>query len=54
MHTTTKIRQELGIRPRYTLASALAHTWEWYKREGLADRSVDFTFEDSILAKIGA
>jgi nucleoside-diphosphate-sugar epimerase len=54
VHTTSKIRQDLGIRPRYTLASAVAHTWEWYKREGLADRPVDFAFEDSILAKIGA
>ena len=54
VHTTTKLRQELGIRPRYTLASALAHTWEWYKREGLADRPVDLAFEDTILAKIGA
>ena len=54
VHTTFKIRQDLGMRPRYTLASALAHTWEWYKREGLGDRPVDFAFEDSILAKIGA
>src|SRR5215475_389160 len=54
VHTTSKLRQELGIRPRYTLASALAHTWEWYTREGLADRPVDLAFEDTVLAKIGA
>ncbi len=54
VHTTTKLRQELGILPRYTLHEALAHTWEWYKREKLVDRPVDFTFEDAILAKIGA
>jgi nucleoside-diphosphate-sugar epimerase len=54
VHTTTKLRQELGILPRYTLYAALAHTWEWYQREKLADRPVDFTFEDAILAKIGA
>ena len=54
VHTTSKLRQDLGIRPRYTLASAVAHTWEWYKREGLVDRSVDFAFEDRLLAKIGA
>ncbi|HUO62884.1 MAG TPA: NAD-dependent epimerase/dehydratase family protein [Terriglobales bacterium] len=54
VHTTTKLRQQLGIRPRYTLASAVAHTWEWYKREGLVDRPVDFAFEDGVLAKIGA
>ena len=54
VHTTSKLRQDMGIRPRYTLASALAHTWEWYKGEGLVDRPVDFTFEDGLLAKIGA
>jgi len=54
VHTTTKLRQDLGIRPRYTLASAVAHTWEWYKREGLVDRPVDLAFEDGLLAKIGA
>jgi nucleoside-diphosphate-sugar epimerase len=54
VHTTTKLRQELGILPRYTLSRALAHTWEWYQREKLVDRPVDFTFEDAILAKIGA
>jgi nucleoside-diphosphate-sugar epimerase len=54
VHTTTKLRQELGIRPRYTLASALAHTWEWYTHEGLVDRPVDFSFDDAVLAKIGA
>jgi nucleoside-diphosphate-sugar epimerase len=53
VHTTSKLRQDLGIRPRYTLVSALAHTWEWYKREGLVDRPVDFAFEDRVLAKIG-
>src|SRR6266850_4792916 len=54
VHTTTKLRQELGLRPRYTLASALAHTLAWYEREGSMNRAVDFSFEDAILAKIGA
>ena len=54
VHTTTKLRQELGIRPRYTLASALAHTWDWYQRAGSLDRAMDFPFEDVILSKIGA
>src|SRR5262249_35034382 len=54
VHTTSKLRQELGLRPRYTLASALAHTWAWYTREGLVDPPVDFAFEDTILAQIGA
>jgi nucleoside-diphosphate-sugar epimerase len=54
VHTTTKLRQELGVLPRYTLHAGLVQTWEWYRREGLVDRPVDFGFEDAILAKIGA
>lgn len=54
VHTTHKLRTELGIRPRYTLASGLAHTWKWFQSQGLTERPVDFTFEDQLLAKIGA
>ena len=54
VHATHKLRMELAIRPRYTLASGLAHTWEWYQSTGLHERLLDFTFEDQLLAKIGA
>jgi nucleoside-diphosphate-sugar epimerase len=54
VHTTHKLRLELGIRPRYTLASALAHTWQWYESAGLRERAIDTGFEDQILAKLGA
>ena len=54
VHTTTKLRQELGLRPRYTLHAGLAQTWEWYRAQGSAERPVDFSFEDRLLAKIGA
>jgi len=54
VHTTHKLRLELGIRPRYTLASGLAHTWAWYQSAGLRERTIDFSFEDALLAKIGA
>jgi nucleoside-diphosphate-sugar epimerase len=54
VHTTHKLRRELGIRPRYTLASGLAHTWQWYRSAGLHERPVDFSFEDQLLAKIGS
>ena len=47
MYTTTKIRAELGIRPRYSLAAGLAQTYEWYVREGLDRRDVDFSAEDA-------
>ena len=50
VYTTTRLRHELGIRPRYTLASGLAQTFEWYLREGLDRRDVDFKEEDALLA----
>lgn len=52
VHTTSKLRADLGIRPRYTLASGLRQTWDWYRKEGLDQRPVDFTFEDQILASL--
>jgi len=50
VYTTTRLRRELGIRPRYTLASGLAQTLEWYRRKGLDRRDVDFTADDALLA----
>lgn len=49
VYTTAKLRAELGIRPRYTLAAGLAQTFEWYLREGLDRREVDFSAEDALL-----
>ncbi|MGH7275657.1 MAG: NAD-dependent epimerase/dehydratase family protein [Candidatus Rokuibacteriota bacterium] len=49
VYTTTKIRAELGIRPRYTLAAGLAQTFEWYLRKGLDRRDIDFSVEDALL-----
>jgi nucleoside-diphosphate-sugar epimerase len=54
VHTTTRLRRELGIRPRFTLASGLAQTWQWYRQQGLSERAVDFSFEDRLLASLGA
>jgi nucleoside-diphosphate-sugar epimerase len=54
VHTSHKLRLDLGVRPRYTLASGLAQTWQWYRASGSLDRPVDFSFEDQLLAKIGA
>jgi nucleoside-diphosphate-sugar epimerase len=50
VYTTTKLRAELGLRPRYTLGAGLVQTWEWYRKEGLDRRPVDFTTEDALLA----
>jgi UDP-glucose 4-epimerase len=49
VYTTTRVRAELGLRPRYTLAAGLAQTFEWYLREGLDRREVDFSAEDRLL-----
>jgi UDP-glucose 4-epimerase len=46
VYTTTRIRAELGIRPRWTLAAGLAHTFEWYLAQGLDRRDVDFSADD--------
>jgi nucleoside-diphosphate-sugar epimerase len=54
VHTTHKLRLELGVRPRYTLASGLAQTWKWYRAEGLVERPIDTSFEDRLLEQIGA
>jgi nucleoside-diphosphate-sugar epimerase len=50
VYTTTKVRNELGVRPRYTLASGIAQTFEWYLREGLDRRDIDFSAEDRFLS----
>ena len=54
VHTVHKARRVLGLTPRYTLASGLHHTWKWYQASGLLDRPLDFTFEDQLLATLGA
>jgi UDP-glucose 4-epimerase len=54
VYTTTRIRTELGVRPRYTLAAGLAQTFEWYLREGLDRRELDFGAEDARLRTLDA
>ena len=54
VYTTTRVRAELGVSPRYTLAAGLTDTFEWYQREGLDRREVDFTAEDAVLRSLGA
>ena len=53
VYTTAKLRAELGVRPRYTLAAGLAQTFDWYLREGLDRRDLDFSSEDAILRRAG-
>ena len=54
VHTTTRVRAELGLRPRYTLGGGLAQTLAWYRREGLDKREIDFSAEDALLRSLGA
>jgi nucleoside-diphosphate-sugar epimerase len=54
VYTTARVRAELGVSPRYTLASGLAQTLEWYQREGLDRREIDFGAEDALLRSFGA
>jgi nucleoside-diphosphate-sugar epimerase len=54
VYTTERVRAELGVSPRYTLAAGLAQTLEWYQREGLDRRAVDFRAEDALLRSLGA
>ena len=54
VHTTTRVRAELGLRPRYTLDAGLAQTLAWYQREGLDKREIDFSAEDALLRSLGA
>jgi nucleoside-diphosphate-sugar epimerase len=54
VYTTTRLRAELGVSPRYTLAAGLAQTLEWYQREGLDRREIDFGAEDALLRSFGA
>jgi nucleoside-diphosphate-sugar epimerase len=53
VYTVSKLRVELGIRPRHTLAAGLAQTFEWYLREGLDRREMEFAAEDSLLRRLG-
>ena len=53
VYTSGKIRTALGVRPRHTLAGGLAHTLEWYLREGLDRRELDVAAEDALLRRVG-
>jgi nucleoside-diphosphate-sugar epimerase len=54
VHTTTRVRAELGLRPRYTLDAGLAQTLAWYRGEGMDKREIDFSAEDALLRSLGA
>ena len=50
-----QLKEDTGWRPEYTFPSAVQQTWEWMQQEGLHESLVfDFSFEDELLARLGA
>ena len=48
-----RLREDIGFRPAYTFAAAVEHTYEWFKREGLAETHLfDWAWEDQLLAHL--
>ncbi len=49
-----KLARDVGWRPRRTFRETVEKTYEWFTREGIADRvAFDFTFEDELLSHTG-
>lgn len=45
-----KLARDVGWRPSFSFRDAVAHTWDWYQREGRAQAGpFDFSFEDELL-----
>jgi len=50
-----QLKQDTGWRPEYTFASAVEQTWDWMRAEHLEETlHFDFSFEDELLARLGA
>lgn len=48
-----ELRADTGWEPDYTFPSAVAQTYEWYRREGLdKTREYDFGWEDTLIEKV--
>lgn len=49
-----RLAEDVGFRPAYTFAAAVEQTYEWFRREGLADiLDFDFSWEDHMLQRLG-
>jgi nucleoside-diphosphate-sugar epimerase len=45
-----RLREDVGFEPDFTFASAVAHTFEWFMREGLDKvREYDWSWEDQLI-----
>lgn len=48
-----RLKSDIGWVPEFTFESMVAHTYQWFRQEGLADRlEYDWTFEDQLLAHL--
>ncbi len=48
-----RLRQDIGWEPDFTFATAVEHTYEWFRREGLDKvRQYDWSWEDQLLRTI--
>ena len=49
-----RLRRDVGWEPEFTFPAAVEHTWEWFRREGLDKREIDFGWEDKLLRQVEA
>ena len=49
-----RLRQDVGWEPEMTFPAAVEQTWDWFRREGLDQREIDFGWEDQLLRQIEA
>jgi len=49
-----RLRRDVGWEPEYTFPAAVEQTWDWFRREGLDQREIDFGWEDRLLQQVEA
>lgn len=49
MFSIDRLRADTGWAPSHDVASAVADTYDWYRRSGMADRELDWGFEDALI-----
>ena len=53
--STERLQRDTGWKPEFSFEGAVQQTWDWMRAEGLdQSRTFDFTFEDDLLAHLGA
>jgi nucleoside-diphosphate-sugar epimerase len=49
-----RLRRDVGWEPEFTFPAAVEQTWDWFRREGLDERDIDFEWEDELLRQVEA